>query len=222
MAKRLFDVLFSAAALLAFLPFGLIIAAVLKVTGEGEVFYRQQRVGKDGKLFGVLKFATMLEGSEKMGTGLLTVTNDPRVLPFGVFLRKTKLNEVPQLWNVLKGEMSIIGPRPQAQPHFDLFSPSAQKEILTVRPGLSGIGSIVFRNEEEMLGNAGSAASELYARDIAKHKGELEVWYVRNRAFVKDIVLILLTVGAVLLPNVHLYRRIFPDLPQSGLEELPF
>ena len=108
---RIFDIFFSLVALLLFLPFGIIIALILRFSGEGEIFYRQERLGKNKKLFGVLKFATMQKNSSSIGTGDVTIQNDPRVLPFGSFLRKTKLNEVPQLWNILIGQMSIVGPR---------------------------------------------------------------------------------------------------------------
>ena len=138
MGKRIFDVLLSGLALIVLSPVFLVIVLVLRFTGEGEIFYRQKRTGKGGRPFGMLKFTTMVKGSPSMGTGLLTVKDDPRILPVGRFLRKTKLNELPQLWNVLVGDMSIIGPRPQAEPHFRLYSRQVQRELATVlfqRPG---------------------------------------------------------------------------------------
>ncbi len=219
--KRFFDILFSILAGTIFLPFGLIIMMILRFTGEGEIFYRQQRVGKDGKLFGLLKYATMIKNSSSMGSGLLTVKNDPRVLPFGRILRKTKLNEIPQLWNILIGEMSIIGPRPQAEPHFRLYSPEVQKEIQLVRPGLSGIGSIVFRDEENILAKAGKDAKDAYERDISAYKGALEVWYVRNHTLWMDFLLILCTILVWIAPGSRIYREFFPNLPKNDNRDLP-
>jgi lipopolysaccharide/colanic/teichoic acid biosynthesis glycosyltransferase len=215
MGKRIFDVIFSALALIVFSPFFLVIALILRFTGEGEVFYRQARIGKGGRPFGMLKFTTMVKGSPSMGTGLLTVKDDPRILPVGRFLRKTKLNELPQLWNIFAGDMSIIGPRPQAEPHFRLYSREVQRELATIRPGLSGIGSIVFRDEENMLAGTGKDAQEAYARDIVDYKGRLEVWYVHNRTFWIDLLLIFLTIWVVLVPSDCSYRRFLPGLPQN-------
>ena len=151
--QRFFDILFSIIALVVFSPFLIPVSIILKLSGEGEIFYIQQRVGKDGKMFGLLKFATMLKDSANIGTGTITVKNDPRVLPIGKFLRKSKINELPQLLNILLGDMSVIGPRPQAERCFLAFPKIAQDAIIQVKPGLSGIGSIVFRDEENILDN---------------------------------------------------------------------
>ena len=220
MGKRIFDVLLSGLALIVLSPVFLGIVLVLRFTGEGEIFYRQARTGKGGRPFGMLKFTTMVKGSPSMGTGLLTVKDDPRILPVGRFLRKTKLNELPQLWNVLVGDMSIIGPRPQAEPHFRLYSRQVQRELATVRPGLSGIGSIVFRDEEDVLAAAGKDVQETYSKDIADYKGRLEVWYVQNRTFWMDLLLIFLTIWVVLVPVGSAYRRFLPGLPQNTNPDL--
>jgi lipopolysaccharide/colanic/teichoic acid biosynthesis glycosyltransferase len=211
--KRLFDLLLTGAALLFFLPFGLIIAAILKCTGEGEIFFPQQRVGKDGKMFKLLKFATMLKESPNIGSGVLTVKNDPRVLPFGKFLRKTKINELAQLWNVIAGDMSIIGPRPQARLHFDVFPNHVKKEIVKVKPGLSGVGSIVFRDEENIMAQSSKPAMRCYEEDIAPYKGELEIWYVRNQSLRLDILLIGLTIWSILFPGSMFYEKALKGLP---------
>ena len=213
--KRIIDVLCSSFALLCFLPVGLPIVIILKSTGEGLVFYKQQRVGKDGKMFGLLKFVTMLKNSPNTGSGLLTTKNDPRVLPVGKFLRKTKLNEIPQLINILIGDMSIIGPRPQAKPHFDVFPKHVKKELIKVRPGLSGIGSIVFRDEETIMEQSKKPKDKFYAEDIAPYKGELELWYIDNQTTILDIKLIFLTVWVVLFSESKLYRDMLKDLPKS-------
>ena len=209
--KRLLDLSLSLAAALVFLPVGLVIAAVLRLTGEGEVFYRQERVGRDGKSFGLLKFATMLKKSPSIGTGTITLKNDPRVLPFGRFLRKTKLNEVPQVLNVLKGDMSLVGPRPLTPQTFAFYSPEVQREIVRVRPGLTGVGSIVFRDEESILGRSPLSAVDCYREEIAPLKGRLELWYLRNRSFWLDVRIILLTLVVVAVPSSRWHHRLLAD-----------
>lgn len=214
---RSFDVVLAGAGLLLLSPLLAAIMLVLRFTGEGEVFYRQQRVGEGERMFGLLKFATMLKDSPNLGTGLLTVKGDPRVLPFGRLLRRTKLNELPQLWNVLVGDMSVIGPRPQAKPHFDIFPDGARQVIASARPGLSGIGSIVFRNEEDLLEYA--ADQEAYYRDvITPYKGEIEAWYVERRSPTLYGLLIALTLLALVAPGSRTYRRLLPDLPEPPRE----
>ena len=144
-SKRMMDVLLSAAALIVLSPLFFVVMVILKFTGEGEIFFSQPRVGLNGKLFNLIKFATMLKASPNMAGGVLTVKNDPRILPAGKFLRKTKINELPQLINILKGDMSVVGPRPQAQAHFDVFPDHVKREIVKMKPGLTGVGSVVFR-----------------------------------------------------------------------------
>ena len=134
---RVLDVLLSALALLAMSPLLLLVAIVLRLTGEGELFYLQSRVGRDGRMFNVYKFATMVTNSENISTGTVTWKNDSRILPVGHFLRRTKLNELPQLINILNGMMSIIGPRPQTQRSFDAFPKRSQQAIKKLRPDLS-------------------------------------------------------------------------------------
>src|ERR1051325_1052233 len=138
--QRFFDILFSSIAIIILSPILLVIIIVLRFSGEGEIFYRQQRIGKGGKPFGVFKFATMVKNSSSMGTGFITTKNDPRVLPVGRFLRKTKLNEVPQIFNIFLGDMSIVGPRPQVGRHFEIYSENVKQELNKIRPGLTGIG----------------------------------------------------------------------------------
>ena len=148
---RFFDILFSSIAIIVLTPFMIPIMIGLKLTGEHDIFYKQMRVGKGGKEFGLLKFATMLRNSPNMPGGLLTQENDPRILPMGRFLRKTKINELPQLINILKGEMSVIGYRPQVRQQYMYFPEKYRKIMEKDVPGLSGMGAIVFRSEEELL-----------------------------------------------------------------------
>ena len=142
--KRLLDLVISGLSILVLIPLLLPIILLLRITGEGEVFFSQERMGKGGSLFSLHKFATMLKDSPNIGSGTLTVKNDPRILPLGKFLRKTKINELPQLFNVFKGDMSIVGPRPQSSRNFLAFSEDVQKNIMLVSPGLTGLGSIFF------------------------------------------------------------------------------
>ena len=148
---RLFDVVFSFIAIVVLLPFMIPIMIILKLTGENYIFYRQPRVGKGGKDFHVFKFAIVLKDSPNMPGGMLTQKDDPRILPFGRFLRKTKINEVPQLFNILIDQMSFVSPRPQARKYYELYSPEVREAIDKFRPGLTGLASLIFRNESEVL-----------------------------------------------------------------------
>lgn len=211
--QRFLDILLSGLALVVLAPLLLPIMLVLRVTGEGEVFYVQQRIGRGGKPFGLYKFATMLKNSPSLGTGTVTVKGDPRVLPVGRFLRKTKINELPQLLNIFKGDMSIIGPRPQTRRCFDAFPVRSQAEIIKVRPGLSGIGSIVFRDEEELM-HASQEPERFYDEVIMPYKGALEEWYVANRTFRVDALCILITLWVVISPKTRVAWRAFRGLPE--------
>jgi len=215
--QRIFDILFSGIALALLSPLLLPLMLILRVTGEAEVFFLQNRVGRAGKHFKLYKFATMLKNSPNIGTGTVTVKNDPRVLPLGGLLRKTKINELPQLINIFNGDMSIIGPRPQTQRCFDAFPLSSQSEIIKVRPGLSGIGSIIFRNEEDMM-HANKKPEEFYDEIIMPYKGELEAWYVANQNILSYLSLIGITVWIVLFPRSNLLLNVFKLLPPHPKE----
>ena len=193
---RLLDIIFSFTALAFLSPLLLCVAVVLRLSGEGEVLFRQSRVGRGGVEFELLKLATMLKNSPNIGTGTVTVKDDPRVLPVGKILRRSKINELPQLINVLLGDMSLIGPRPQTRRCFEAFPESYHDTILSVRPGLSGLGSIVFRDEEAMMVDNGDP-DRLYDDIIMPYKGALECWYVKHAGLVTYLKLILLTVWVV-------------------------
>ena len=210
--QRLLDIVFSGLALLVLSPLLVPIALILRLTGEGEVFFIQQRVGRGGGMFGLYKFATMLKDSPNLGTGTVTVKDDPRVLPMGRFLRRTKINELPQLLNIFKGDMSIVGPRPQTQRCFDAFPARSQAEIVKVRPGLSGIGSIVFRDEEELM-HAAKDPERFYDDVIMPYKGQLEEWYVANQGLWTYLCCIVLTAWVVLVPGSTVFWRVFKGLP---------
>jgi lipopolysaccharide/colanic/teichoic acid biosynthesis glycosyltransferase len=215
--QRFFDIFLSGLALLVLSPMLLPIALLLRLTGEHEVFFLQNRVGKGGKTFKLYKFATMLKASPGLGTGTVTVKDDPRILPLGHLLRKTKINELPQLLNILSGDMSVIGPRPQTQRCFDAFLPASQKAIIQVRPGLSGIGSIIFRDEENML-HGHQNPVHFYDHVISPYKGELEEWYVANQSLRTYFMLIGLTVWVVLNPQSKSVGRLLGNLPKPGAE----
>ncbi len=219
MLQRFFDIVFSTIAIVLLSPLLIIVMIILKFTGEGEIFYVQPRVGYDGKIFNLIKFATMLKDSPNMGTKTVTVKDDPRVLPFGKFLRKTKINELPQLFNILMGDMSIIGPRPQAKRCFLAFDKKTQDNIIKVKPGLSGIGSIVFRDEENILDNHKSNRLDFYDKIITPYKGELESWYIKHRDIYTYFSLIFMTIWVVLRPQSKIYNR-FKDLPKVKNSEL--
>jgi lipopolysaccharide/colanic/teichoic acid biosynthesis glycosyltransferase len=219
--QRLFDILFSLSALIFLSPFFLILILILKLTGEGEVFFTQNRVGQHLKFFRLYKFVTMKKNSPNIGSGTITVNNDPRILPIGKYLRKTKINELPQLFNILFGDMSLVGPRPLTRQTFNLYKNDHKKIITKVRPGLSGLGSIVFRNEEDMLENEIKGA-EFYKKNISQYKGLLEVWYIKHANLKNYFKIIFITIWVVIFPSSINIFKIFPDLPKppSGLDFL--
>jgi lipopolysaccharide/colanic/teichoic acid biosynthesis glycosyltransferase len=213
MQQRLFDIAFSIAALAFLSPLLFLIVIVLRFTGEGEVLYRQQRIGRNGLPFELLKFATMVKNSPSMGSGDITLKNDPRVLPLGNVLRKTKINELPQLINIVRGDMSIVGPRPHTEKNFLLYSQQTRDIVCMLPPGLTGIGSIVFRDEESILENAVDKIS-YYQHVIAPYKGELECWYAWNNGLANYFLIIMLTAWYVFRPNSKLIWSVFSDLPK--------
>jgi lipopolysaccharide/colanic/teichoic acid biosynthesis glycosyltransferase len=217
MLKRLLDIFVSGTILLILSPLLLLVIAILKLTGEREAFYFQDRIGFKGKTFKVTKFVTMVKDAPNLGTGDITLRNDPRVLPVGKFLRKAKLNEVPQFWDVLVGKMSLVGWRPLMPQGFAEYSDRVQQEIVKVKPGLTGIGSLFFRDEEAIITKAGAEGRDLrgcYREDIMPFKGALEVWYVAQRGLWTDIKILVATAVAVLRPGWTGYASWFRDLPE--------
>lgn len=215
--QRLLDILFSVLALVVLSPLLLPISLVLRFTGEREVFYTQTRIGHGGKPFGILKFATMLRDSPNIGAGEITLVNDPRILPFGQFLRKTKLNELPQLLNVLRGDLSLVGPRPMVPNTFAEYPADAREGIESVLPGLTGVGSIIFRDEERFLAGRDNPHA-FYREVIIPYKAALEQWYVRRRNLRTYLEVIGLTAWVVLFPNSQMPRRVWPSLPEAPKE----
>lgn len=213
MIKRLIDLFISTFALLLLSPLFLIVIIILRFTGEGEVFYLQERLGFLNKKFNIIKFATMIKNSPNIGSGSLTLRGDPRVLPFGKFLRKSKINELPQIFNVIIGNMSIVGPRPQMQVDFDKFPIDIRNEIYNSQPGITGIGSIIFRDEEKWISDFGGDKHKFYKDKIAPYKAEVEIWYYQNQSVLIDLKLIFLTAWVIIFPNSNVVYKLFQSLP---------
>jgi lipopolysaccharide/colanic/teichoic acid biosynthesis glycosyltransferase len=213
--KRFFDIIFSLVAILLFFPLLIPIIIILKFSGEGEIFYYQKRIGIKNKKFNILKFATMIKNSPNIGDGIYTAKGDSRILPFGHFLRKYKINEIPQIFNIFFGNMSIVGPRPLIYETFIFYSKEVKSVLSNMKPGLSGIGSIVFRDEELILEKAKKKKENFYRDKISPYKGALEVWYSQNISFYTDFMIIFLTVWVVFFPKSNLVYKVFKTLPSK-------
>ena len=212
--KRLTDILISSIALLILIPFMLPIVLILLLTGEHYVFYYQKRVGHKNKIFNIMKFATMLKNSPNIGTGSVTVRNDPRLLPIGKFLRMTKINELPQILNVLKGYMSLVGPRPLMPVSFEMYDASIKDKIYDSKPGITGIGSLIFRDEEALVSDTKMEKHEFYRTVIMPYKGALEMWYNEHKSLNVDFWIIFLTAWAIISPGTQLQFKVFKGLPK--------
>lgn len=215
-SKRILDLIIAGGTFLIFLPIFIPLVIILKLTGEGEIFYFQKRIGYKNQYFDIWKFATMLKNSMSMGSGSITLRDDPRVTPAGKYLRKTKLNEFPQVINVLKGDLSIVGPRPLVDRTFNAYPESLRHKVYNAKPGITGIGSIVFRDEEKLISNAKEDPHTFYEKVIAPYKGALEMWYQDNASLWTDIKLIFLTAWVILFPDSNL-----PYTSLKGLPEVP-
>jgi len=211
--KRIIDLFLATIALVLLSPIFLSVIIILLFTGEHEVFYLQKRIGYKNVPFYIWKFATMQKNSAKIGTGEITIRNDPRVTWFGKFLRITKINELPQILNVYKGDMSIVGPRPLMEVSFNLYSDKVKKMIYFSKPGITGIGSLIFRDEERIISEA-KDPREMYA-SIYPFKGELELWYNLNASTITDIKIIFLTGWSILFPHNNLANKFFKNLPKK-------
>lgn len=208
---RMIDVILSLTILIFLMPLFIIVVVILRFTGEGKVLYVQSRIGRYGRPFHIYKFATMLKDSPRIGSGSITAKNDPRILPVGKYLRASKVNELPQIINILKGDMALIGPRPHVERDLLGVSVETQALIQTVRPGLSGVASIIFRDEEKIL-QLFDDPRDIYDNYIAPCKARLEVWYVSNKNFLLDLVLIFCTIQVVLFKSSNLLFIFYPEL----------
>lgn len=196
--KRVFDFAASAIGLLVLSPWLLILALLVKLTSTGPVLYRQERVGRGGRIFRIAKLRSMFENADKHGP-LITSAKDSRVTPVGRMLRRLKFDELPQLWNVVKGDMSLVGPRPEVPRYVEFYS-AAQRRVLTVRPGITDPASLVYRNEEKVL--ATQPDPDAYYRNVVLiDKLNMNLEYLDNISFFYDLFLVLLTTGIVYIPK---------------------
>ena len=215
--KRFCDILLSSILLIILSPLLIPIIIGLKLTGEGYIFYKQERIGYQNKKFNILKFATMLKDSPNMAGGVITTKKDARITPMGGFLRKSKINELPQLFNIFLGDMSFVGPRPVMPISFNAYPSEVQSVIYNVKPGLTGIGSIIFRDEEELITiikNKGEDTWEFYTNKIYPFKGEVEQWYQSNFNFIVDFKIIFITAFVIIFPKSNLVYTLFKTLPK--------
>ncbi len=213
--KRILDLTISIFALLILSPLLLIIIFILLFTGENEVFYLQERLGHYNSKFKIIKFVTMIKNSPNIGTGSITIKDDPRVLPIGKFLRKSKINELPQIFNVIIGNMSIVGPRPQMEIDFLKFPKEKRDKVFLSKPGITGIGSLIFRDEERWISNYKGDKHSFYEKKIAPYKTELEVWYLNNKSIFVDLKIIFLTAWVIIFPKSHIIDHFFSSLPKK-------
>jgi lipopolysaccharide/colanic/teichoic acid biosynthesis glycosyltransferase len=197
MARRALDLLISGLGLVLLCPLWLLLALWIKLDSRGPVLYRGKRVGKDGRPFSMCKFRTMVVGAERSGPAV-TYRDDPRITKAGRFLRRTKLDELPQLLNVLRGEMSLVGPRPEDPIYVGLYTPE-QRRVLSVKPGVTGPTQLEYRNEASML--SGESVDEDYVTRIMPEKLRLDLEYVRHRSLMLDLKILWRTARTLLFGN---------------------
>ena len=214
--KRFFDIVFSLVAIIILLPVFIPVILLLLLTGEHEVFYKQDRVGYKNRIFKILKFATMLKNSPNMGDGDITKRGDPRITKVGKLLRQSKLNELPQVLNIFLGDMSFVGPRPLMKVGFDRYSDEMKSKVYNAQPGLTGIGSIVFRDEELIITQSNLPPHECYRDIILPYKGALEVWYHKHLNFFTDFMILFLTAWYIVFPKSNMVYKVFPSLPKRS------
>jgi lipopolysaccharide/colanic/teichoic acid biosynthesis glycosyltransferase len=190
-AKRAYDAFFSSLGLILISPLLLVLAVAIKLSDRGPVFFRQKRVGQMGRPFSILKFRTMIVDAERSGLSV-TKDGDPRITRIGRILRKTKLDELPQLWNVLRGEMSLVGPRPEVPRYVEKYT-SEQRKILEFKPGITDLATLEFRHEEELLKSADDV-ERFYLEFCVPRKIELNLLYARDANLFSDTWIILQTV----------------------------
>jgi lipopolysaccharide/colanic/teichoic acid biosynthesis glycosyltransferase len=207
-SKRIFDLTSSLFALIVLSPLMIPIMIGLKLTGEHYIWYLQERVGYKNKLFNIIKFATMLKDSPNIGTGMITLKNDPRLTPMGAFLRKSKINELPQIVNVLLGDMSIVGPRPTVKKHADAYGNELSDRIYSIKPGITGIGSLLFRDEENILSKYKGDPFEIYKKIIVPYKSEVELWYQSRMSLLTDLKIVFLTAFVIQSFSISPKKRV--------------
>jgi lipopolysaccharide/colanic/teichoic acid biosynthesis glycosyltransferase len=190
MVKRLFDLIVALVSLIVLVPLFLIVGFLIKLDSPGPIFYKGDRIGKDGVLFKIYKFRTMVVNADRMGAAL-TQDGDPRVTRVGRILRKWKIDEIPQLLNVLSGEMSVVGPRPESPNYVEHYTPE-QRQVLQVKPGMTGLTQVRFRHEETLLSRCTNIEEEYIAK-IMPHKLALDLKYIEDQSMLLDVQLIIQT-----------------------------
>ena len=200
--KRLFDIIFAVLGLLLSSPIILLVILLKKLAGEKEIFYIKGRVGKGGRLFPFIKLSSMTPAKRGEITSSLTLSNDKRITPLGHFIRKTKIDEFPQFVNILRGELSFVGPRALMPKIHKDYSKAIKQEISKIRPGVTGLATLVFRNEAELLAQSDYTDELLfYKQVIAPAKGAIELIYIKNQGFMLDFTILLLTVWQIFRPQ---------------------
>lgn len=192
--KNIFDFIFGLIGLIILSPIILIISIIVKMTSDGPVFFLQKRVGLNGKPFSIFKFRTMVDNAENKGLKI-TTDSDERITKVGSFLRKFKLDELPQIFNILNGDMSFVGPRPEVPKYVSLYT-LEQRRVLTVKPGVTDLASIIFKNENELLGQS-EDPERTYIEKIMPEKLRINLEYVENISLLNDIRLIFKTIKEV-------------------------
>ncbi len=195
---RILDCVLAGMGLILLLPILLICAACIKYSSPGPVFFRQERMGRDGRTFSLIKFRTMSPGKQSIQ---VTAGDDPRITPIGKVLRKLKLDELPELWNIFKGDMAIVGPRPEVPRYVDLHNP-LWKQVLKIRPGLTDPVTIRLRNEESLMQNVGKEREKFYLEVLQPYKLVGYLKYEMRRSFFSDIKVILLTIAVIAIPSL--------------------
>jgi len=213
--KRLFDIILSLMAIIVSLPIFVIIFIILAFSRKYPVFFVQERIGYHNKSFNIIKLNTMYKNADNGGTESITLADDKRIIPSRKFMRKIKIDEMPQLLNILLGTMSIVGARPQMAIDFEKYSPEVQAKIYNIRPGITGVGSIIFRDEEKWLSKAKGDKHEFYKNYISPYKGAVELWYQDHVSFITDMLIIGITACVLIRPNSNLIYKVFKDLPEK-------
>ena len=213
--KRGADIIFSILGILISAPLLLISIFLIFTSGETSPLYVSYRIGKDGELFRMFKLRTM--SRTRLSKSPLTAYNDNRINFFGRFLSFSKIDELPQFFNILNGDLSFVGPRPMLPEVYIFYSDKTRKKLNKIRPGVTGIGSIVFRNESDLFKKVKGSHESFYKDNIAPAKADLELWYTKNRSFVIDFKILALTMVALFFGQVKSLKRHFKNLPTTEL-----
>ena len=214
---RVLDILISLFAIIVLSPLFIVLVLLLKFSGEGEIFYFQNRVGTQSSTFKLIKFATMLKHSSSFGTKEITVKDDPRILPLGRILRKTKINELPQLFNIFVGDMSLVGPRPLALSGYEKYPERQKKDLQKIKPGLSGLASLILRNEEEILSHSSSPV-DFHSNILTPFKGEIEIWFSERHSIANYFKIIFLTIWIVVFSGSKILEKVYKNRPKMPEE----